>query len=519
MNAIMNSITKGNEEALDFQIYDIEKCFDTLWLHEVINCLYESGLRNDKLPLLFLENNNAQVAVKSNGELSRRVSIKEIIMQGSVWGSICCVVLMDKLGKFAYNNPEMLFYYKNIVGTPPLQMVDDIMAIQSCSSKSLQMNTAINTFIDLEKLTLSNKKCHNIHIGKGKTECPVLKVSGVIMEKSDRETYLGDIIDKSAKATPNIEKRKAKGYGAINDILAIVNEIPLSHWKVQAGLHLRQAMLVNGTMFNSEAWHNIMDKDITPLEKVDEALLRQLLMGHSKTPLEALHLETNTIPIRYILKSRRIMYLHTILQRDANEMVRKVYEAQKSDPSPGDFCQLVSDDCKAIKLDIAEADIAKMSKQRFQTLVKSKIRDAALEYLNKLKQKHTKMDGLKYQKLQLQSYLSSPMFNNESRNLLFRLRTRTVSGIRSEYGGLYSDKSCPLGCGDEDTLENILTCKVLLSSHSSTQISVGDIKFQDIFSSDILKQKQVTEMYRQLLQTRNEMTSQPVARTGPMHCS
>ena len=53
-------------------------------------------------------------------------------------------------------------------------------------------------------------------------------------------------------------------------------------------------MLVNGTMFNSEAWHNIMDKDIIPLEKVDEALLRQLLMGHSKTPLEALHLETNT---------------------------------------------------------------------------------------------------------------------------------------------------------------------------------------------------------------------------------
>jgi hypothetical protein len=56
---------------------------------------------------------------------------------------------MDKLGKFAYNNPEMLYYYKNFVGTPPLQMVDDIMAIQSCSSKSLQINTTINTFIDL----------------------------------------------------------------------------------------------------------------------------------------------------------------------------------------------------------------------------------------------------------------------------------------------------------------------------------------------------------------------------------
>ena len=110
--------------------------FDYLWLHEVINCLYEAGLRNDKLPLLFLENNNAKVAVKCNNELSSRVSIKNIIMQGSVWGSLCCVVLMDKLGKLAYSNPDLLYYYKGVVGTPPLQMVDDIMALQKCSNKS-----------------------------------------------------------------------------------------------------------------------------------------------------------------------------------------------------------------------------------------------------------------------------------------------------------------------------------------------------------------------------------------------
>ena len=56
INAIMNSIKNNKEGAVDFQVYDVEKCFDTLWLHEVINCLYNAGLTNDKLPLLFLEN-------------------------------------------------------------------------------------------------------------------------------------------------------------------------------------------------------------------------------------------------------------------------------------------------------------------------------------------------------------------------------------------------------------------------------------------------------------------------------
>ena len=113
MNAIRNSISKENGQALDFKIYDIEKCFDKLWLHEVINCLYEAGLTNDKLPLLLYENINAQVAVKANERLSTRVI--EIIMQGSVWGSICCVVLMEKLGKITYSNPELLYFTKTLL--------------------------------------------------------------------------------------------------------------------------------------------------------------------------------------------------------------------------------------------------------------------------------------------------------------------------------------------------------------------------------------------------------------------
>ena len=239
-------------------------------------------------------------------------------MQGSVWGTPCCVVLMDKLGKLAYSNTDLLYYYKGVVGTPPLQMVDDIMAIQNCSNKSLRLNTAINTFIELEKLPLSKNKSHNVHIGKQNKNCPVLKVHGDIMEQSDQEKYLGDIVHKSGKGRPNIEARKGKGYGILSNILAIVNEVPLGHWRVDAGLTLRQAMLLNGILFNSEAWHNVSQNDLILLEKVDEALLRGLLNAHSKIPLEALFLETSCIPIRFNVA--------TILQRNPDEMIRKVYE-------------------------------------------------------------------------------------------------------------------------------------------------------------------------------------------------
>ena len=128
-------------------------------------------------------------------------------MQGSVWGSICCVVLMDKLGQLAYSNPDLLYYYKGLVATPPLQMVDDVLGIQKCSRKSQRHNGVINTFIELEKLTLSEKKCHNVNVGKSKDECPDLKVHGKRMKNSKQETYLGDKIDQSGLLKPTITSR------------------------------------------------------------------------------------------------------------------------------------------------------------------------------------------------------------------------------------------------------------------------------------------------------------------------
>ena len=75
LNAINNSVINGKEEAVDIQIFDVEKCFDALWMEECINDMYDAGLTNDKLVLLYLENQNAQVVVKTAIGLSKRVKI------------------------------------------------------------------------------------------------------------------------------------------------------------------------------------------------------------------------------------------------------------------------------------------------------------------------------------------------------------------------------------------------------------------------------------------------------------
>ena len=146
-------------------------------------------------------------------------------------------------------------------------------------------------------------------------------------------------------------------------------------------------MLLNGILYNSEAWYGVEKKDIILLEKVDEALLRGILGAHSKIPIEALFLETKAIPIRYVVASRRILFLQTILKREENEMIKRVYKAQKAQPSTGDFVNLVNEDCELIGLDMTESEITNISKDKLKNIVKAKVMNAAFIYLQSLKQK------------------------------------------------------------------------------------------------------------------------------------
>ena len=72
------------------------------------------------------------------------------------------------------------------------------------------------------------------------------------------------------------------------------------------------------------------------LEEVDECFLRRILNAHSKTPIEALYLELGCTPLRYIIKSRRINYLHYLTKLKKDELLSRFFQAQMKLPVKGD---------------------------------------------------------------------------------------------------------------------------------------------------------------------------------------
>ena len=65
---------------------------------------------------------------------------------------------MDKLGKIMYK-PELMYKYKGLVSVPILKMVSDIMVLGKCTSlQTVQSNSVLNSFMNIKKLSLSEKK-------------------------------------------------------------------------------------------------------------------------------------------------------------------------------------------------------------------------------------------------------------------------------------------------------------------------------------------------------------------------
>ena len=228
------------------------------------------------------------------------------------------------------------------------------------------------------------------------------------------------------------------------------------------------------------------------------------MSAHAKTPLEFLYLESGAIPIRFLISSRRMIYLQHILKRKEGELVKKVYEAQAENPTKGDFVELLKDDFDKIQETQDNNAIVSTSAESYKKYIKTKIRSAALRFLTEKKEKHSKIKSIQYNKLETQGYLTSPLFTNSEVQLLFSLRSR-MADCKENFKNKYkeSDLLCPFCSKETDSQPHMMECTFLASQLKSKNISSRKIVYEDIFD-DIKKQKEATEMFKDLIGLRDK---------------
>ena len=98
VNSIIHEAIK-KKISIDLEVLDVQKCFDSLDLIECCNNLFEYGIKDDRLALLYEGMRENDVAVSSPLGMSERMAMPDIVGQGGALGPVCCSVTIDDIGK------------------------------------------------------------------------------------------------------------------------------------------------------------------------------------------------------------------------------------------------------------------------------------------------------------------------------------------------------------------------------------------------------------------------------------
>ena len=138
------------------------------------------------------------------------------------------------------------------------------------------------------------------------------------------------MITTDGRIDQNIDDRYNKGIGKVNEIMSMLQEVSFGPHYFQMAMLFRSSILLSSILCNAEVLYGVTKSHLEKLEQADRTFFRRLFEVPNCTTIEAFHLETSTIPIRYLLMKKRLNYYWDILQLDESELVKKVFNGQRT---------------------------------------------------------------------------------------------------------------------------------------------------------------------------------------------
>ena len=266
-------------------------------------------------------------------------------------------------------------------------------------------------------------------------------------------------------------------------------------------------MLINSLLSSSEVLYGIKLKHIELLESCDRNLLTRLFSVPSSCSYEAVFLETGCLPIRFIIKGRRLLYYWTLLNKPDEELVKRFFNVQKQFSDRDDWIRQVEDDKQSLDIVLSEEEIRLMKKDSFKKILKAKLCEKARDFLYKLKEGHSKTSNLG--NFSLQEYLKSENLSTNEKKLLFSLRTRSYD-VKSNYKNKFKFNMQCRYCENESEVESevhLINCSKI-SENIDPDVDLADACYDNIFSEEIEDQVSITKVFNNIQRTRNILMRQ-----------
>ena len=341
-----------------------------------------------------------------------------------------------------------------------------------------------------------------MHIGPNSEKCEQLKVHDTPMLTKVKQKYLGDIISNSGNNSENIKERCKVGQQAISQIKSSLNDINFGRYMIQTGLLMRDSIFTSKVLLNSEVWHSVTKAQVEDLEMTDRMLMRHILNAHCKTGIEWIVADTGKLNLRSLIQIRRLMYLWHLLSRNESEMIHRIYDSQKVSSSVGDWVRLVEADKTELGIALTDKEIQGVSKSVFNKFVKKKVKTNMMKYLSEKKKSHTKAKFINCDFNQAE-YIKDPMFTTREKQLLFKLRSKTLD-VKENFKGMHRNPWC-ISCGlFKESQSHLLQCPELVSKLNYLDVKPSTLNENYIYGN-IKQQQMMVKIFSDVLDARDAL--------------
>ena len=519
INGIIHDVLKSkNQKPVLLQIYDHSQMFDSMNLKFAISDMFEAGLKNGDLQLLYEGNKKIHMAVNTPDGPTQRNTIENCVLQGDTFGSLLASVQVDSIGKECAET-EYGYKYQNILPIGMLGLVDDTICISEAGHKAKMMNAFFNVKTAEKTLQFGSKKCKTMIVGKNIEEIHRNKLSvdqwsvehkkekyseethlvesyigKVEMEQCDEQKYLGFTISNVDNNMTNIRSVRNKSFGTIKTIFNKMKDLKLRKYYFECGMIFLNIMLRSSILYGSETYYNLKENELRALERIEENYMRQLVGTTKGCPIVQLYLELGHTPARFGIMKQRLYFLKTILEQEKSSLISKVFYLQLESKTKSNWAATCLNNLRDMKIAKSLKEITEMTTKSYKAMIKTKCNELAFQYL--MNKRGTKGKEIQYLKLQMSQYfLPNNQLEIEEQKKVFELRNK-MTNIPINYSKQNQNKIKCI-CGEYETMEHIYYCKQLNNLDTKE-------KYENIYGGNTRNMKMILKRFEQNMNRRNE---------------
>ena len=246
--------------------------------------------------------------------------------------------------------------------------------------------------------------------------------------------------------------------------------------------------------------------------------LRRIFDLPKSTPKISLYVLSGKTPLRYIIKTRRLLFYWHILHLDEKELLYRFLCAQTLKPSKNDWILEVYKNLDEINLKISEQEIKNMSKGKFKHLVQQKINMSVKKDFQKIQSKQSKTSNLRISdSFSAAKFLFSKNLCVEEIKTLMRIKTRTVDVKQNQKSSNQDNMLCRTCHLDVETQQHLFQC--LEIRKRLDYLTFTDLNY-DMVAGKIEEQEKFAKIYHLILEAREDILNQstsPSSTGGPVH--